>query len=242
MELFDEKKYQYLLYLSDGPDNKSLHEILLKSKLYLEMTYFVYEGDNNYNLYLSIAPETYKKFQNTIYKWGEVVKDKIKEIFNINIDSVKVFPDLENFHIFSNQYVPQTTPWDEINDDQNQLLKSLRQAQTILDFQNVGNIARTIMKKITAEVFDETKHKANNVDLSGDKYKNRLHTYIKTELEGNENKDFRHFAEAIITSCEKAIDLSNTLTHDLKATAFMAESSVIGVLTSINVIRLVTRK
>jgi hypothetical protein len=95
------------------------------------------------------------------------------------------------------------------------------------------------MKKITLQVFDEKKHIADGVDLSADKYKNRLHTYIKTELQGSENKDFRHFSEAIIASCEKAIDLSNTLTHDLKATAFMAESSAIGVLTTINVIRLI---
>ncbi|MES2287878.1 MAG: hypothetical protein V4547_19475 [Bacteroidota bacterium] len=242
MELFDEKKYQYLLYLSDRPEDKHLHEILFKSKLFLETTHVAYGGDNTYKLHLSMAPDTFKSYQSSLNDWKVLIRNAIRITFNMNIDSVNVQPDLENFHIFSNKYVPQTTPWAEINEDQNHLLKCLQQAQTILDYQNVGNIARTIMKKITALVFDGTIHKADNVDLSGDKYKNRLHTYIKVELEGNENKDFKHFAEAIIASCEKAIDLSNTLTHDLKATAFMAESSVIGVLTTINIIRLIRRK
>lgn len=239
IEPFDEKKYLYLLHLADRPEEKYLHEILLNSKLFLETTFVAFPDSKNYNLHLSIAPETYKKYQDLLNDFKILVKDKIRITFNMNIENVHVSPDLQNFHVFANKYIPQSTPWIEINEDQNQLLKSLQQAQSILEYQNVGNIARTIMQKITKLVFNEAKHLAVGVDLGEDKYKNRLHTYIKTELQGNENKDFRHFAESIIASCEKAIDLSNTLTHDLKATAFMAESSVIGVLTSINIIRLI---
>jgi hypothetical protein len=242
MELFDEKKYQYLLYLTDRPEDKNLHEILINSQLFIETTYSAYGGSYTYNLHLLIAPAIFKKCQNLLNDWKKLIRDKIRITFNMNIDNVHVQPDLENFHILSNKYVPQNAPWAEINEDQNQLVKLLQQSQTILDYQNVGNIARTIMKKISLQIFDEKRHIAEGIELSADKYKNRLHTYIKIELHGNENKDFRHFAEAMIVSCEKAIDLCNTLTHDLKATSFMAESSVIGVLTTINIIRLVKKK
>lgn len=240
METLSQKDYEYLLYLSDRPEEKHFYKFLSNCKFEeFDSTYFTSTDTTSHDLNISVAPEIFKDYQDYLNSYKTLLRDKIRITFNLNIANVHFKPNLQNFHVFGNKFVPQPTRWKEINNDQNHLLTSLQKAQTIFDYQNVGNTARTILKKITNLVFDNNKHIKEGIDLAADKYKNRLHTYIEIELQGSENKDFRQFAESLIKSCEKAIDLSNTLTHDLNATAFMAESSVIGVLTIINIIRLI---
>lgn len=152
-------------------------------------------------------------------------------------------PDLSKFQLLRNNYIPVYTPWEEINNLQNRLIQQLRSSSETIDFQNIGNTARTILQKVSTIVFDPSKHIADTpdkkIDLSEGKFKNRLHTYIKVELGGESNKELRDFAISIIDAAEKSVDISNKLTHDLNAKQLLAEASVISTITAVGMIKLI---
>jgi len=163
---------------------------------------------------------------------------KLKNFTHQEYLDIKFYPDLNRFQILNNTFTPVHTAWEEINSDQQSLINQLKAAKTTVEFQNIGNTSRTIMEKIADHVFDPTKHIASaEIDLAKGKFKNRLHTYIKCELAQKEK--WQDYALSVITSTEKAIDLANTLTHDLKANSLLAEFCVIGTLTAISTIKII---
>jgi hypothetical protein len=246
MEQLDEKQYHYLVDLYDTPNSRVFHEFIKSSNIWIEQT-SVYRSTpkdgQDYKLYLIVAPDVLKKYQDHL----DGIKRSLKKIFHTfyqrNIQNIVIKPDLDKFKIIDNSFVALNTPWEDINKDQEHLLALLKTTKEIQDFQNIGNSSRTIMEKVSNIVFDPVKHlpETKETDLSKGKYKNRLRAYIYSELGGSDNKEVRLFAYSIIESCEKSINLSNALTHDLKATSLMAESSVMGVLTTLNIIRLVEK-
>lgn len=135
--------------------------------------------------------------------------------------------------------VPINTPWQDINSGQNHLLSLLRTAKETIDFQNIGNSARTLLQKLSNILFKPEIHipEESGIDVSEGKFKNRLHTYIKAELGGKNNKEMRDYAVSLVTTAEKSIDLANKLTHDLNANSLMAESCVISALSVIGLIK-----
>lgn len=238
----ESKKYEYLVHLYDTPNSKVFHEFFSHSKFFLQQVY-LHSYQTDYNLHLIVDPEIYKNNQDNLRELREGIRKKIISTYDLNINSVKIIPDLVKFKILDNHFVAQNTPWKEINNDQENLLKSLKIAKSEIDFQNIGNSSRIILQKVADIVFDPKIHISDNPDedLSKGKFKNRLNLFIKTQLAGKEKERIRGYSMSIIESTGKAIDLTNTLTHDLKANSLMAESSVIGVLTTLAIIKLIRK-
>jgi hypothetical protein len=101
-----------------------------------------------------------------------------------------------------------------------------------------------MLEKLANLVFVYERHKPSdpNIDVGQDKYKNRLHSYIRVELCGNENDALRQYAESAISSVEKAVDLANALTHKTEANRTFAEACIIGTISAISLIKLTRKK
>lgn len=237
-----DKLYQYLVHLFDTSTTYDVHEFLLHSDVYIEID--VASGlSNAHNLHLIVNPEIYKKHQGHLRNFKISIAKKFEEFSHISILNVEVYPNLNKFQILRNNYTPIITPWEEINKGQEHLIDSLRTAKETIDYQNIGNSSRTLLQKVSTIVFNPSKHKADGIaiDLSEGKFKNRLHTYIKAELGGDENKELRDFALSVITTAEKSVDIANKLTHDLNANPLLAESCVISTITAISIVRLIEK-
>jgi len=245
-KLFEYREYekediQYLIYFFDGNEDESIHEFLSHSEFYYALIpYSIVSGGRL--LRIVSDPEIFKKYYQQLEAFKAQISKMLREFSGTNIYKIKIEPNLNKFQISANRYVPVSTPWEEINNDQEILLEQFRKAKESIDYQNIGNTCRTIMQKMSNIVFDIQKHiPPDRVDLSEGKFKNRLHTYIKTELEGHSNKEIRGFSLAVIETAEKAVDLANTLTHSLNADSFIAESCVISTISAINIIRIIEK-
>jgi hypothetical protein len=229
-----EKIYRYLIELYDNHRTKLYHEILIHSKIYVQNFY------PKKRLIFIIHPEIYKKYDTQLDSITKDIRRKIKQITNASFNEIHYIPDWNKFQILNNQIKTIVTPWEEINEYQEKLNEQLKTAEKPIDYQNIGNTSRTLMQKLARIVYNENIHKApESIEVSDGKFKNRLHTYIKSELGGSSNKELRDYAVSLITTTEKSIDLSNKLTHDLDADNLMAESCVMSTITAIGLIRMI---
>ncbi len=235
-----EKHYQYLLHLFDTPATQDIHEYLRYSTIGIEADHHSNYANAN-KLIIVVEPEIYKKYQGFIRTFNGTIAHKFREFAGVLITDIDTRPDLSKFQILRNTIVPILTPWEEINKDQSILIAQLRNATETVDFQNIGNTSRTLLQKLATTVFDPTKHTTDivGIDLREGRFKNRLHTYVKCEIGGQQNKELRLFAESIIDTAENAIDLSNNLTHDLKSNSLVAEFCVVSTITTISIVKLI---
>lgn len=240
MKRISDNLYQYLVHLYDTSTTYDIHEFLLHSEIYIDAKTALFNIPDS--LTIIVDPEVFKKYSGMITRFKPSISKSYTQVSGERLSSVDVFPDLEKFHILKNSITPVLTPWNEINQIQTRLIEQLRTAKQTIDFQNIGNSSRTLLQKLAGLVFKPDRHKAEeNIDLSEGMYKNRLHTYIKVELEGKENKELRSYATSVITTAEKSVDLANKLTHDLNASMMMAESCVISAVTVVGLIKLVQK-
>jgi hypothetical protein len=238
---YEKEQIQYLIYFFDNEENTDFHEFLSHSEFYWAPD--IYSIDSN-TRFLNIisAPEIYKKYYTKLDSFKETIKNMIYEISGVKISRNKIKPNLKKFQISANRYVPVLTPWDEINKNQNILLRQFRESKESIDYQNIGNTCRMIMQQISNIVFDINIHTDTNGKSVQEKdFKNRLHAYIKTELGGSSNKKLRAFSLALIDSAEKGVNLANDLTHSLNADSLIAESSVISTISLINIVRIIEK-
>jgi hypothetical protein len=237
LEKIDEKIYQYLLHFYNNPGDELYSSFIRHSDIYIKKQFLGRQSE----LIFYLDPELYKRHGSNVENIKKVIAGTICKISDYESVFCSVKPDLRKFQIINNTYTTVLTPWEQINIGQNHLLNLLRSANNTVDFQNIGNTSRTLLQNISNIVFDAGKHipDIKDIDLSEGKFKNRLHTYIKCELAGQEKKELRDFAISIINSAEKSIDLANKLTHDLKASLMLAESCVISTIAAIGIIRLI---
>ncbi|MFC0603558.1 hypothetical protein [Winogradskyella pulchriflava] len=235
----DEKLYQYLLHLFDKPDTQNIHEFLAQSEVYYSSDISSsFRGAREITFILH--PETFKKFDNSSKEIEHLICSKLGKISKAVITRSNSVPDFKKFQVLENRIIPIYTEWEEINNLQKKAINQLRTSNETIDYQNIGNTCRTIMQRISELVFDAEKHLApEGVDLGNGKFKNQLHTYIKAEIGGSSNKELRDYAVSAITTAEKSIDLSNKLTHDLKASQMMAEACVISCISAVGIIKLI---
>jgi len=234
---WNKEKAFMLRMLESSYDKKGVHEFLTHSELTFEPV--IHRVGGQPTLYISVDPYIFLKNHHLAPHFGNDILKLFHQVAGLErFPAVRVTPDLEKFHILQNDIIPVVTPWQEINSLQEGLIKSMRMANDTIAYQNVGNSARTIMLKLASTVFDEKRHTAT-VDLSEAKFKNRLHTYIKTELATKQQDELRQYTEAIISATEKGIDLMNKVTHDTKTDGFYAETCAISVVTSIHLIKLI---
>lgn len=237
MELIPEKVFQYLLDLLDVPDTQPIHDAIKHSNIYFVEKY----NDLRTQLYIAILmhPDIYKKHQKIIENIKDSVMYKYEDITSKTVDKIKILPDLDRYQIIENRLTPIATPWKKINDDQEHILKLLKSTEREIDFQNVGNACRELLKDLIKLIFNKDKHVANGIDLGENSYKNRIETYIRVELGGKQNEDFKGFVISLIDTCTKSINLANNVTHDKKANSMLAESAVISTFTLINIVKMI---
>lgn len=237
LEKIDERIYQYLLHFYDKPGDEMFSSFIRHSDIYIKNKFIGRQSE----IIFYLDPEIYKSHASNLDNIKKVIAGTISKISDYESVFCSVKPDLRKFQIINNTYTTVRTPWEQINSGQNHLLNLLRSANNTVDFQNIGNTSRTLLQNISNIVFDPNKHisEIKELDLSEGKFKNRLHTYIKCELIGQDKKELRDFAISIISSAEKSIDLANKLTHDLKASLMLAESCVISTIAAIGIIRLI---
>jgi hypothetical protein len=234
------KEHTYMLELLGGYDKKDIREFLTHAELDLVLKdFYTPTRVTRKILKISVDPYIYRKYHPLVPHFIKDIATLFAEVTQLILHDTKAAPNLEKFHILQNDIITVVTPWEEINKSQEDLLRLLRTSSNTLDYQNIGNSSRTVMQKLSDMIFDPDTHVAEGLDLGEGKFKNRLHAYIKTQLGNHQQEELRKYIEAIISATAKGIDLMNKVTHDLNTNSFYAESCVIGVVTSIGLVKLV---
>lgn len=193
-----------------------------------------------FNITMHVDLGIYSKHFSSLKDISEIIRQDFQKISTIWVGSVKIIPDYDKIQLETSEIRPVYTEWEEINSAQVKMIEELKTSSDIFDFQNIGNIARTIFKKLSSLVFISEKHTPTDksINIGTDKYKNRLIAYIKVELSGESSKDLRHFAEAAITIVDTVIDLTNNVTHKLTSEKDIAEICVASTISAINIIKM----
>jgi hypothetical protein len=238
MSRIDIKKFQHMLIsISRDASEKEIVEILQHSDFIASYQ----SGTNWLILTLKVLPDIFSKHAIYILQYTNVLEERIRYTLNIPLDKLKITPDYDKLEIVDTRIQIIYTKWDEINQIQGKLFDLLKAGFDHIDFQNIGNTARTIMLKLAEYVFDPKKHipDISDIDLSVGKFKNQLHTYIDSILAGESNREFRVLAESSIDFVENSIDLMNKITHKPNAKKHLAEVCVISTISAVSIVKLI---
>lgn len=189
-----------------------------------------------------VPAPTYKKFELELGYFQAKLKEDLHKFHQYNSVLVYLTADWEKLEAVSTEVKPVLTPWQEINAMQDTLLSQIHTASETISFQNVGNTARHLLRKLADIVFEHQKHTPlnNTFDLRGDSYKNRLWAFVLYKVPASSTGDaVRDYAESLLQASDKAIALSNSVTHALNADAFLAQSCAVSALTTVHFIKLV---
>lgn len=107
--------------------------------------------------------------------------------------------------------------------------------------QNVGNTCRHLLKKLAELVFDAKKHVAKGIsfDTRPENFKNRLWAFVLYKFpESATDIKVREYAKNLLESSDKAINLSNAVTHAIHADSFLSQSCAISTITTVHLIKL----
>ena len=201
--------------------------------------------DVQYDLLFSLNPKLYIKFVDDLDRISNIIKHYFNKVSDntISIGQIEIKPDYEKITILNSNVSIIDTPWEEINNLQKKLIENIKIANSSIDFQNIGNTARTIMDKLSRLIYNPSIHIApDNIDVSNGKFKNQLHTYINSVLKGNENKELKSFSLSAINFTEDSIDLMNKTTHKLNVKKQFGEVCVISTIGVISLIKAINEK
>lgn len=114
---------------------------------------------------------------------------------------------------FTKNIIVEINKWEDIKSMINELDKYCTNAETTMDFQNIGNTCRHILILIAQSVYDSKIH--NNKTKEGKEIGKTdavemLNSYFSYCLKGKHNKTLKEYAQA-------TNDLANKLTHDTSA-------------------------
>lgn len=198
-------------------------------------------GETFFDIEVLVEPEIFTEFFDVQKSIERDLSQRIEAISNLNVEKIRVIPDYSKLEVFDLEVEPVYTEWEEINLIQRKLIQLLEKGRDHLDYQAIGNTSRILMNKLSLEVFDPAKHipKEKDLDLSSGKFKNRLNTFISSELGGRENKELRGVAKSSIDLVGHSIDLMNSTTHKLNAQRHYAEVCVITCLSSVSIIKMI---
>jgi hypothetical protein len=197
-----------------------------------------------YEVTIYAQAEVYQKYFKELKSAGDILIKDIHNLTNATIHNLKILPDYSKLEIYNSEIRPVLTAWEELNKAQSHLIEQLKKSHNNLDIKNIGNSARSILQLTANIVFKKVKHspKDKAVDVSPEKYKNQLHSYIKAELIGDSAVELRKFAEAAIDMAENAIDLANAVTHRTETEKTVAEVCVMGTITVISVVNYIEKR
>ncbi len=248
-QILDFEKVVFLLKNICSDPNLSrmwLKDLVDNSKFSFEeeTKYLMARGFPGYTVTLFTQPEVYQKNFKDLKTIKDILIKDIHELTNSSIHDLKILPDYSKLEVYNSEIRPITTEWEELNKAQNQLIEQLKKSHNALDIKNIGNSARHILQQTANIVFNIEKHKPADkiVDVSAEKYKNQLHSYIKAELVGDSSSELRKFAEAAIDMAENAIDLANAVTHRTETVKTVAEVCVMGTITVISIVNFIEKR
>jgi hypothetical protein len=209
-----------------------------------ETKYLMARGFPGYSVTIFAQPEVYQKHFKDLNSTQDILIEDIHNLTNATIHDLKILPDYSKLEVYNSEIRPILTDWQELNKAQNQLIELLKKSHTTLDIKNIGNSARTILQQLANIVFKADKHspKDKPIDVSPEKYKNQLHSYIKVELVGDASVELRKFAEAAINMAENAVDLANAVTHRTETEKTVAEVCVMGTITVISIVNFIEKR
>ncbi|MCD4769618.1 MAG: hypothetical protein K8R35_05570 [Bacteroidales bacterium] len=241
---FDKVIFLLRKYYDNDRDRKWLREIVVHSEFEFTDHWNQRSIPNLYNLQIKTDHDLLIKRLDSKESICEIIKSDILKLADIWIDKVALFPDYNKVQIVRGELKPIYTSHDSINLGQQKLLDQLEKATDSDDFRNIGNSSRSLLEKLAEEVFDPSIHtpQDSDNDVRQGKFKNQLHAYIRHELGGAKNQVLRNFAESAIETVERSIDLSNKLTHKIKAKRTIAEFCIVATISAVSIINLVESK
>jgi len=217
------------------------YELYNNNNKILEDSFYSSGYETTLNFFITVDPDVFKKYLDYFSVIENIVSSTFYQFTKVRVTHVEVKVDLDKFQIVGNRIISILTPWEEINKDQDKLIQNFERSSDSIDFQNLGNTARTIMNKLADQVFDKEKHKPKDItkDIQNGKFKNQLHAFIDNVLSGSKNAEFRKLAESSIEIVERSIDFMNSTTHKLNASKHLAEVCVISTISAVSIIKLV---
>jgi hypothetical protein len=193
----------------------------------------------------TVSAPTFKRHEYLIEAFRSKLKEDLHKLHQFNSVKVDLTADWEKLEIVSTRIEPILTPWQEINKMQDNLMTQMQLANDTIFFQNVGNTCRHLLMKLADVVFDSKKHTPtnNSFDLGRENSKNRLWAFVLYKFPNSSTNDkVREYAESLLNCADKGINLSNTVTHALKADNFLAQSCAISTITIVHFIKLANER
>jgi len=234
-------KLRFLLieYYDSFDENKWIVKILRASKFHAHITHHRNYSIQALDLKILVEASLFVSYFESMETLSKMLHKIVNQFTREQIVDVKLEPDYDSFEVSDSEIRPIKTKWAEINAFQVKLVDQLRRSDESIDFQNIGNTARHTLVKLSDEVYIDEKHnpRDSKIIINDGAYKNKLHSYIKSELVGTSNDELRKFAIASIDLMEKSIDLANKLTHKDEAQRAYAEVCIIGTIGVIAIIK-----
>jgi hypothetical protein len=224
-------------------DEQALIEIINHSTFEFERHFNNHVFPNLFNLTLVITPDIFTKNYSIIGPYANVIKERINKSSELWIDKIKILPDYNKLQIVNTKIFAVVTEWDDINHLQQTLIENLQRLRQSVDIQGIGLVSRTLMDKLARLVYNEKIHEPphDNADMSNGMFKNQLHSYIKTTLSGDKNREFRKLAISAVDFVKDSIDLMNVTTHKLDAKEHLAEVCVVSTISAVSIIKLISQ-
>jgi hypothetical protein len=189
-----------------------------------------------------VPAQTFKKYESHHLSFQGKLKEGLHNYHQYDSVLVYLTADWDKLEAVSTEVRPVITAWQEINSIQETLVSQVHTASDTISFQNVGNTARHLLRKLADLVFNPDLYTPpdNHRDLSPESYKNRLWAFVLYKVPASSTgENVREYAESLLDTTDKAIDLSQSVTHALNADAFLARTCAISALTVVHFIKLV---
>lgn len=191
------------------------------------------------DLLIVVEPKTFIKNNKELSLVAKEIINNIKLLSKIQIREITIEPDFDRVRIVQSKFEIVKTKWHDINEYQKRLIENLTLSKDKIDYKNIGNTSRELMKTLSNIVFVEEKHKHESIVIRN--YKDKLRSYVLTVLSGKRNKELRSFSEKSIEYIEKSIDLMNATTHKDNTAREWAEISVHSALSGVNIIKMLNQ-
>lgn len=188
-----------------------------------------------------VPAQVFKKYESHHLSFQGKLKEGLHNYHQYDSVLVYLTADWDKLVAVSTEVRPVMTAWQEINSMQETLVSQVHAASNTISFQNIGNTARHLLRKLADLVFKADLHTPpnNERDLSPESYKNRLWAFVLYKVPASSTGEkIREYAENLLETTDKAIDLSQSVTHALNADAFLAHSCAVSALTAVHFIKL----
>lgn len=243
--LSPEKLKYMLIEITQQKQEKSLTEILIHSSLTFQTIWSRNLLVTDINIELLTKPSIFTKYFDDKRTFETLIRTRARSLTpsSYSVIDVKITPDYSKLQLVDSLVLQVHTDWEEINGFQQKLIENLKVCNHSTDFQNIGNTARTTMDKLARLVYDPVKHKPSEptIKVNDGMFKNQLHSYIKAELSGEKNREFRKVAESAVEFVKSSVDIMNSTTHSLNAEKHLAEVCVISTISAISIINLIEK-